>query len=701
MQNNQVARFFSRPYTAFVSTVIVVWLGIWLSAFHNIYGWLTDDADTFYRVQAYALGGAHLLDIQWFHAYMWFLMLPDVLFRWSIPSHIAPRAFFATGQFRALILYTIFLHATVLALVAWFLRQVCSDRLVCGAAFLLIATSPTLALYTPLLDSRYLSLLAALPALTLMLGEVHRGFADDLRGRRIIFACGFLIALASDIHYECLYFTAPFAAAFWVGLLFRMRASHAFWSLLAYFIAGLLAWVVPVQTISMFYHPFAQSYIGTLLSQYSNQIPPYTRAQNRSAWFNLFVSEMGFPMMAAVCGGFVILLLNRMRPQYIRRFDAWLILVSSAVFSAYLFESPTYPFYRMAFCYQFFYALAACVFVERVTAVLSRANVLRRAVAVILLAILAFIPSFLRTPPVYAAQQGLGAAVNLAYASAGNGHVYFIDNFDDDAVPYAVISRDQFEALTKRDYLVTYFPLTFHFKYPDLFALLQSVKPVARYQTLWCTQEMWAQAPTFYGTRNWIKEPPNCEARVYRVSDLKNAQQRPRLTVTSVRSDSSAMHSMDVKRIFAERTPSTGWYGLEMWKPYWDMWVSADTAGKHWVDIRLAKPARLSRVILVPPDFRVPPDFLWDGRKRVSNIAIEVLDRGFPPRQVWTGQNLEDDVIVDAQFAPVTATAIRLLLWQSPGPNQRVALKYVDFPEYSVVTSWNNVDLPGKPGPGM
>ncbi|HEV3153087.1 MAG TPA: hypothetical protein VGZ02_04730 [Candidatus Baltobacteraceae bacterium] len=686
-----------RPYTAFCAAVIVLWLIAWLASFHNIYGWLVDDEDTFYRFQNYALGGRHLVDIQWFHAYMWFLMLPQLLFHFSIPSHVAPRAFLATGQFRALILYTIFLHAIVLALIARFLAQLCSNRVVCGAAFVLIATSPTLALYAPLLDSRYLSLLAALPALTMMLQEARRGFVGDKRSQRAFFACGFLLGLAEDIHYECLYLTVPFAIVFWLGALIRGRDSRR---LAALFAAGLCAWVVPVQILSLFFHPFSQSYIGTLLNQYSIQIPPYTRQQNVSTWFNLFVSEMGYPMMAAALGGFIILAFRRLRPQYVQGFDAAIVLATSALFSGYLFESLTHPFYRMAFCYQFFYALAACIFIERITQRISRSLFPKMAVAAAFFVAVAFIPSLVRTPPVFAAHQGFGAAVNSAYNEARHGQVYFIDLFDGDAVPQAIIDREQFDDLDRSDYLVTYFPLTFHFKYPDIFALLQSIKPAARYPTLWCTQEMWAQAPTFYGTRNWTEEPENCEARVYRVADIRRALHRPSLVVTGVQSDSRAMAAMDVKRVFAKRRPSDAWYGLEMWKIYWDLWVSSDSPGPHWIDVEFSKPAKLSRVILVPPDFRVPPDFLWYGRTRVSDIAIDALRAGANPKRVWARHGLENSVIIDAKFSPVFASGVRLLLWQSPGPNQRVGLKYVDFPEYRIVTRWKNLDAPGKPGPG-
>jgi hypothetical protein len=695
----KVASWFRDPYTKFCASTIAVWLVAWLLSFRNIYGWLLDDEDTFYRFQYYAQGGTHYFDIPWFHAYMWFLMLPPLLLHWSVPSFSAPRAYGLTSEFRALILYTIVLHAIVLAMLAIFLRQLCSKRFVAGAAFLVVVTSPTLAFFTPLLDSRYLSLLAVLPAMTLMLKGARAEFIPNPTNHRLFLLCGFLLAVGEDIHYECLYLTVPFSAMFWALAVASDPRSRSRWRSFGLFVVGLCAWVVPVQGLSLVFHPFGQSYIGTLLSQYARQIPPYTRIENILTWWNVFTAEMGFPMMVAVGAGFILLLFNRFRPNYITRFDALVMLGASAIFTAYLLESPTYPFYRMAFGYQFFYAIMACVAVERLTHRLKK-SVVRVAISGLLVFAIIFVPSFLRTPPVFAGQQGLGAAVNTAYALAGKGRVFFIDMFDDDGMPQAVIDRKQFDAMSRGDYLVTYFPESFYFQYPDILALLEGIKPIASYPTLWCTREMWAEVPTFYGRRDWANEPAMCQARVYSVADIERAERRPVLRVKSVHADSSAMRSLDAKRIFAIRAPSLPWYGTELWSIYWDLWVSSASPGKHWVDVRFAKPAWVSQVILVPPDFRVPQDFLWHGRKRVANIDIEAIGPDSRRRTVWRGKHLEDQAIIKAAFPSTLMSSMRLVLWQPPGPNMRVGLKYVAFPQYRVTTSWNNRDFPGKPGPG-
>jgi hypothetical protein len=685
----------------FCFAAVVAWLCAWLAAFHNLYGWLVDDQNTFSRFQVYATGGENFLDISWFHAYMWFLMLPPLLFHWTIPSHVAARAYQATSQFRALILYTILLHALVLGLVAAFLRQLCRSAFVSGAAFLLVALSPTLALYTPFLDSRYLSLLAVLPALMLLIQGSRRGLDSSAAVLLFGFVPGLLLGIGEDIHYECLYLSAPFAALFWGMQLVGRWRTLAQWRGFLAFIAGLGTWVVPVQIISMLFHPFAGTYLGTLIAQYSRHMQPYAGAENIVTWWSLFLSEMGVPMMIAVAAGLVILTINKLRPEYVLKFDSLLIVACCGVFSLYLLVSQTFPFYRMVFGYQLFYALAACIFAERAARRVKLSAQFRVVLAALIVFVISIVPSMLRTPEVYLAQQGYGAAVNRAYADAGKGHVSFIDTFDDEANSKAIIDRAAFDRIPRRDDLVTYFPVSFHFKYPDLFALLENVRPVARYPTIWCTKEMWAQVPTFYGGRRWIDEPANCEARVYRVAEIRRLESRPTLKITDVRADSEATRSMGVRRILAKRTPSLGWHSFEMWNVYWDLWVSANTPGKHWVVIRFQTPERISRITLVPPEFRVPPDFIWQGRKRVSNIEIIAVTPSGRSYSVWSGSRLENRVIIKARFRAIVASSIRLELWQSPrGPNERVGLKYVYFPEYDQTTTWNNLDPPGRPGPG-
>jgi hypothetical protein len=372
------------------------------------------------------------------------------------------------------------------------------------------------------------------------------------------------------------------------------------------------------------------------------------------------------------------------------------------VFAAYILVSPTFPFYRMAFGLQFFYVIAAVAFLERLTSYFfPRSMRARWAFGVALLLTIALVPTFVRTPEVFAAQQGFGKAVNLAYERAAPNHVYFIDVFDMEAVPKAITSRKQFESLSPDDYLVTYFPETFFFKYPDLFALLNDTSPIASYPSLWCTKEWWAQEPTFFGTRRWDDEPPLCEARVFHVADIRRAAGGPRLQVASVSADSSALPCLGPRRVFALREPSGSWRSLELWRPYWDLWLSQATSGEHWLDVSLVNPERIGTITIVPPDFRVPPDFLWSGRKRVENMRIFGGRGAGPLHLLWGASDLQNRVIFTATFPPENVSRLHFVMWQGAGPNPAVGLKYIRFPEYRQVTPWPNHDRPGYPPPQL
>jgi hypothetical protein len=697
-----LARRVRNPYLLACAGTIALWLIAWLVAVPNLYGWLVDDEDTFYRFQTYLLGGTHLFDIQWFHAYMWLLMAPPAAFRWTIPSHVAARAFAATPQLRALIVYTIVLHAVVLALVAAFLGRLVRRRSVAFAAFLIIATSPTLTFFTPLLDSRYLSLLAALPALLLLLRGAARERAPATARSLFLdgFLPGLLIALAEDIHYECLYLVVPFSVVYWIARLVQARAGWPVLAALLAFVGGLAAWIVPVQLLSLLYQPFPTSYIGMLLGQYAKQLPPYTHLENLRTWVAVFGSEMGWPFIVAAAAGAVLVAFDRTRPAYVRRFDARLMVACMVIFGCYLLASSTFPFFRMSFGYQLFYAACACVCIERIsTALAPRRPILRRTLFALALLGIAFVPTFERSPEVYTAQQGYGKAVNLAYRLAPHGHVRFIVTFDDDD-PGTVIDRDEFDRLAPADVIVTYFPESFTFKYPDLFALMHDTVPAGSFPTLWCTREMWSQVPSFYGGRRWADEPDVCQSRVYRVADLRRAAGGPPLRIVSVHADSTALPYLGPRRALALRTPSNNWFGAELWNPYWDLWVSKATPGTHWLSMRFAEPARIGTITLVPPDFRVPPDFLWHGRKRVDEVRIVGVLPGGATRTLWTGTHLQDDAVIDARFTPTLLAGVRFELRQSPGPNPSVGLKYVRFPGFTQTTAWNDVDPPGRPPPG-
>src|SRR3954466_3679027 len=151
-------------YLAAASVIILAYLAIWLTHFSTVYGWVNDD---------YYLYVKGMLTIQnWQQAFLYqynalqtyfflisYLPLKTGL---SLPSYPLPLLGAETGQFRFLLLYTVFLHGGLVALWAWFATKLTGDRLVALLSLLLFVTSPSLTLWTPQPESRLLGLPFAL-----------------------------------------------------------------------------------------------------------------------------------------------------------------------------------------------------------------------------------------------------------------------------------------------------------------------------------------------------------------------------------------------------------------------------------------------------------------------------------------------------------------------------------------------------------
>lgn len=678
------------PYVVASSALILTWLALWLASFHNLYGWLTDDATVFSRVVLYERGGENIFDIQWFHAYMWLVLFLPWTFHWTVPSHDMPRAWQRTAEFRALILYVIFLHAIFLAIVAYFFRTVCKNALLCFGAFVLFVTSPTLLEYADLLDSRFLGLLAGLPS-ALILMHQFPSIQSAVSRKRILlgfFLAGFLLAVGQAIHYTEWYFNGPLSAAYWVLALSSNWRSSQTWRKLTTYVAGIVAWFAPVQWLSLRYHGFGESMIGTMIFQVDNHLSPYGRGEDFVIWLQVFRDAMGLPMIVAVACGAVVLSFDRLRPAYIGKFHAQLMVWTTVIASAYFLATPAFPFYRQVSGLQLFYALFAMVAIERSVWWISRTFSSigfggRIAIGTLLFLAVAFVPSVLRGSEVFAAQQGLGRAVNYAYERASAGHVFFIATYDWDEHPKALVSRADFDRLSASDYIVTDYPIFFHVKYPDLFALMHDTKPLASFPTLWCTQENYAELRAFFAFRRWDEEPENCESQVFSVAQLRAEAAKAPLEVTSIRADSTLSASHAAERALAIRNPQTGlddnYFGRGMFD---DLWASKASSGTHWIEVTFARPEVLGAVTIVPADFKGPPDYKNVGR--IASLTLLANDRpGAALKPVWSGRDLENDAIFTATFAARRIATLRFEIATGAG-NGVACLEYIRFPGHTV-----------------
>lgn len=699
----RVAALIADNYALGCLAAIGIWLVAWLLSFPNIYGWLTDDIYQFQRILMYESGGRNLADIPWFHAYDWFIVALPWFFHWSIPSYMVPQAWAHTGEFRAFILYTIVLHAVILGMTAYLLQLLCKNRFVAFAALLLFMTSPTFVFYSDLLDSRYLGLLAGVPAIILLLKAYDRiNEPQSVRAALISFLLpGFLIGLGQSIHYTLTYFAGPIGFVYCCYALAGHWKSRTVWTHIGYFVLGLALWFVPVQLLSLQFHPFSQSMLGILTGQVTALKSPYDKISDLTTWIHFFLEDMGLPMMILVVAGAIFAYRDDLRPAYLSRFYGRLMSWSSFLATAYLLITPSIAFYRQVALYQIFYMLFAAIAIDVFAKRLFPGRTALRSItacAVFLLA--AWVPSVGRMPEVFFDSQGLGRAINTAHAAAGShGKVYFIEFYDIDLHPLSIISRQDFNALKPGDMIVTDFPTLFFAKYPDIFALLHDTHPIASYPTEWCTRENWVEERTYWNFRRYQDEPESCNAQVYSVAAIRKAQVGKVLRIASVRADSTMAPKFAPSRVFALRSPAVPMYMTDCCNAVpaaRDLWASDGSTRNHWIDIRFARAAQLSTVTVVSPNYFSPP--AWDTVARPQFVSIYGDQLGHHSVLLWRSGDLRDSAIYTATFRHALVSGIRLVIQQPPVDDQRHAIifyqrlspspiagiTYVRFPGYSV-----------------
>jgi hypothetical protein len=693
-------------YWATFTALIVVWLSAWLLSFHNIYGWFTDDIDQFTRISQYESGGSNLLDIMWFHAYDWFIALLPLLFHWSIPSHMMPRAWSNTGQFRAFILYVIVLHALILGLIACLLNEMCRNRVAALAALVLFMTSPTFVFYADLLDSRYLGLLAGIPAILIMLKAYPTiGEPRPLRQTLIsFFLPGFLFGLGQSIHYTLTYFAGPLAFVYWCSAISGRWKDARVWQCACWFFSGVLFWFVPVEALSLWFHPFPQSMLGILWSQVHALSSDYGKISDLASWVHFILDDMGLTMMVLVAIGAVILCRNDLRPTYISRFYARLMLWSSFIAVAYLVITPAIALYRQLSMYQIFFMLFVAVAIEVLTRpALAAGWTARGALACVLFVAAAWVPSVERMPPVFIDAQGLGRAVNTAYTLAGDkGRVYFIEFYDDDLYPFAIISRQDLEMLKPSDVVVTDFPTIFFGKYPDIFALLHDAGTAASYPTEWCTVENWVEQRTYWDFRRYQDEPESCNAQVYRVSDIRRAARGEPLRVASLKADSTLADWFSPSWVFVPREPqipADRAYCCNQLSVFNETWASGAKTRDHWFEVSFKGRYKIGAVTVVPANYFAPG---FDNVARPRAVTIYGLDRQGGKQFLWRSDHVRDLAIFTATFRPSVVSGIRLEMEQPPtqdqghaiafeqrlSPSPVTGIEFLRFPGYSVMYDW-------------
>src|SRR3954453_14152761 len=119
-------------YLAAASLIIVAYLVVWLAHFSSVYGWVNDDYYLYTKgmltIQNWQQ--AFLYHYNALQAYFFLISYLPLKTGLALPSYPLPLLGDETGQFRFLLLYTVFVHAGLLALWAWFVAKLTGDRLV-------------------------------------------------------------------------------------------------------------------------------------------------------------------------------------------------------------------------------------------------------------------------------------------------------------------------------------------------------------------------------------------------------------------------------------------------------------------------------------------------------------------------------------------------------------------------------------------
>jgi hypothetical protein len=660
---------------------VALFLLVWIAMLPNVYGWLTGETQTFVKLLGYAADPRKRFDPSTDQALYWLIGAVPLALHWSLPSYVVPRTWAAEGTLRALIAATIVAYTVLVAVVAWFYRRLASDAAVSTMALGLFVLGPTFWFLCTELDTRFLSLLAALPAAIVLLARAGEPSAERTPRELIAgFALpGALFGAALLLSDETRFLEAPFvlAYAFWT-LLPNPRARRR-WIELGALAAGFALWSIAIELISLAYHPFGSSILVALAVHAAPNVTLYTRLTEFARWIGDFASQAGWPLLVAAAFGVTALLRNRRRASYIEPGTARIIGTTTLLAPLIGALSSLEPYYQAAACFQPLLSFVAAVGVERAAAALRLRGRSRFAGLALGLVAVAWVP-FARTVDVVVAHQGLGRAVALAHRLAGTGKVDFLVSYDWDVGPRAVTSPAALEALDPNDYLVTTFPLNFYMRYPDLLALFHDTEPVAAFPTEWCTREAFVETAAYFNGRPWYREPELCQARVYRVAALLAAAGGRPLPVAEVNADSEASARQSPLRVLSERSTPAG--GADIYgDPRFagDLWSSAPVAldgpgdvQPHWLHIAFARPIALDRVTVVAPDYTYF-DPLYE---------LEVYDdRG---RLLWRGSGLAERQLIDVTFARTTVRGLRLvILRQGPSPfESRAAIAYVRIPGY-------------------
>ncbi|HEY7060036.1 MAG TPA: hypothetical protein VII06_01045 [Chloroflexota bacterium] len=676
-------------YQVAVLAVVALYLALWLSQFHYVYGWLTDDwyfsfvkgvatTQDWRSAFNFYVGNGYVNALQ---PYFFLISYLPLRLGLSLPSYEVPLLGAQTGNFRFFLLYTVFLHAIILAVWAWFATTLTTSRRAAFLSVVLFATSPSLMLWSPNPSSRLLGLPFALVGLWLLL----RASPTTAAGRASLattFAAGTCCWLAQSIHYTALYLVAPVCAVVWALRFWRGWRDSQFWRLLAAFTVGCLWLQAGLEAISYWALgiPLDLGPTASLMQLRNQHASGWSSAGNLALWTEWFRSQMGAPLLLLVVLGWILYLHRQAWSRPAGHRDRLALALAIALALGYLVVSGTMAFFRQTSVLQPFLFLFAGIAIVAIAERLGRRPWQQRGIVLVLLVVAGAIP-WVQSKAVFEAQQGLGRALEWAHTAPGSPPLEWLRVawYDD---PTALASPEELAAAPPDALLLTYFPWHFIQGRPSLLPTFEATPPLAAWPSLWDTDAVRAEVGAYYPDDDWRYNPVMSQARVYRVGDVVRAMAGQPLAVASVTADSVATPHYEPVNVFdQDQSPDSA-----------TAWVSAASPLPHWLEVRFAGEVTLGDVRVVAP----PTD---RSAGRIARLEVQVAPAGGDFRTVWSGSDLAPYPVIAASWPPVPTTALRLIVHEQHSPQRptsQARIEEVTFPGYAV-----SAPPPARPFPEL
>ena len=651
--------------------IVSVYLLLWAINFRYIYGWFLEDRALYGKALDIVHDWRRLFH-DYYNAYhmhflfSWYLPLKTSI---SLPSYPVPGLQDQTGQFRFVLLYTVLLHGLLLVVWAAFAASITSSRMVALLSLLLFATSPTFVLWSPEPDSRLLGLPFVLVGLWILF-HPHTFSMPGRRQAGLCFLAGSLFGFAQSIHYTSLYLVLPFCVVFWGLWLLRRWRERSHWRGLVSFGLGCIWLQGALELISdvILGIPWEQGPTMALFNIRMAHSAPGTLLYNLAAWRTSFLSQMGLPLLVAISVGWVMYLKEARTSCSSNRMNRLIVGASIAVGLIYLALSGSIPFFRQTSVLQpflFLFASVAIVWLAR-RVMPSRSG--QSVATILLLAVVGAVP-WAQAAEVFQGHQGLGRAIEWAYANKGDRHLQWLPVSLWTGDPGTLSSLEQLEASPPDSWLIIYYPRGFASGHPSLRPYLEDARPLASW-------------PSFRSAGAWLAEqgspdPLMDSVRVLELSALLESMQGRVLTITSVSADSVADPSTEPVNVFDRDASPDGATA----------WLSGSSPMPHVLEITFGEAVPLAelRIISSPPLEAPPPS---QPRPRISALEVQAADERGTYRSVWMAEALEQSLVVSPRWDPSPTTAIRVLVRRQRLPwadTNQASIEEIVFPGYRVL----------------